>query len=151
VPAIPLPAFVVNSLTIQLQLLASSSASRMLALLSVPVYQDGNVLQIRGMALGVAEACSGLRSLYAVAIVSLVLGLSFYRTSLSRLFLRALAIPLAIVMNIVRITARALIAGYRPELAAEFFHTCSGVLIFGVECGLLILMTNALAHVLVQR
>jgi exosortase len=61
--AIPLPALVINTVTLPLQLVASRLAEQMLIVAGVPVFRDGNVLELRSTTLEVAQACSGLRSL----------------------------------------------------------------------------------------
>jgi hypothetical protein len=60
---VPLPAIVFNSLDQPLQLLASFTATHVARIFGVAVYQDGNIIQLATTTLGVAEACSGLRSM----------------------------------------------------------------------------------------
>src|SRR6185369_3537583 len=54
---IPVPNILFNQITFPLQLLASKVASTVLPGLGVPVFREGNVIQLPAMALEVAEAC----------------------------------------------------------------------------------------------
>src|SRR5688572_10818491 len=71
--AIPLPELVVNAVTLPLQLMASRFAESTLAFGGVPVFRDGNVLELPSVTLQVAEACSGLRSAVSLASVAILL------------------------------------------------------------------------------
>src|SRR5882724_2010027 len=71
---VPLPALLYNAMAAPLQLLASGIASRFAQAVGITLFQDGNVIQLAHISLGVAEACSGLHSLSALVIASLLLG-----------------------------------------------------------------------------
>jgi exosortase len=83
--------------------------------------------------LGVEEACSGLNSLSSLIVASLVLGFLQINRPLVRWALVILAVPLAIVINIVRVTGTALLADHNQEFARGFYHSFSGWLVF--VCG----------------
>jgi exosortase len=69
---IPIPAIVLNQITFPLQLLASQVAATVLPVLGVPVLREGNVIYLAGMALEVAEACSGIRSLMSLLTLAII-------------------------------------------------------------------------------
>jgi exosortase len=128
---VPIPTIVFSQITLPLQLLASKLASYALALLSVPVLRDGNIITLPAMALEVAEACSGIRSLMSLITLAVIYG---YFTE-SRLLLRGLlvfaAIPIAVAANGLRIVGTGLLVHYGNEQLAEgFFHLFSGWLVF---------------------
>src|SRR5208283_1592250 len=60
---VPLPNLVYNTVGIPLQLLASWASAAIIQAFGGTIYREGNVLQLPNITLGVAEACSGLRSL----------------------------------------------------------------------------------------
>ena len=62
--AVPLPKFFYYALTSQLQTASTSLGVFFLGLLHVPVFQDGNIIDLGGYQLQVAEACSGIRYLF---------------------------------------------------------------------------------------
>ena len=147
---IPLPTLVYNSLAAPLQLLASDLATRIAQGFGVSVFRDGNIIQLAGVSLGVAEACSGLNSLSALIVGSLLLGYLICSRPASRITLFAAAIPLAIGVNILRVAGTALLADYNQEFAMGFYHAFSGWLVFVAGFGLLYLCARML-HALLER
>ena len=141
---VPLPALLYNSLAAPLQLLASDIAARTAQTFGISIFRDGNVLQLAGVSLGVAEACSGLNSLSALVVGSVLLGFLLCSTVLSRIILFAVAAPIAVLVNIVRVAGTAIIADYYEEFAMGFYHTFSGWLVFVAGFALLYLVASAL-------
>jgi exosortase len=74
---IPIPTIVFNQITFPLQLLASRLSAEGLSWLGVPVLRRGNVLILPAMALEIAEACSGIRSLMSLVTLAIICGLSW--------------------------------------------------------------------------
>jgi exosortase len=135
---IPLPVIVFNEFAFPLQLLASRSACALLDLLQVPVLREGNIIMLPSMSLDVVEACSGLRSLMSLITVAVLYGLFFERRVWMRCLLVALAVPVAVVANALRIVLTALLAKYgSAQLAEGFFHALSGVVLFVLSFGVL--------------
>jgi len=143
---VPLPAIVYNTAAAPLQLLASTAATDLAQMRGVSIYRDGNVIQLASTSLGVEEACSGLHSLSALVVASLLLGFLEGATVLGRLLLFALSVPLAIAVNVVRVTGTALLADYRPEWAMGFYHSFSGWLVFVLGFGSLWLLGKLLVR-----
>ena len=92
----------------------------------VSVFRDGNVLQLATTTLGVAEACSGLNSLSALIVGSLLFGYLLCTSLPSRVVLFLLAAPLAVAINIARVAGTAILADYNQDLAMGFYHSFSG-------------------------
>lgn len=141
---VPLPAILYNSLAAPLQLLASDLATSIAQAFGISVFRDGNVIQLAGTSLGVAEACSGLNSLSALIVGSVLLGFLMCSRLPSRITLFVLAVPLAIAVNIVRVAGTALIADYNQEFAEGFYHSFSGWLVFVAGFGALYLCARIL-------
>jgi exosortase len=138
---IPIPAIVFNLVTFPLQLLASEVASATLILMGVPVLREGNVILLPAMALEVAEACSGIRSLMSLATLAVIYGYLMERKIAIRVLLALAAIPIAVAANGLRIVGTGLLVQYwDPEKAQGFFHEFSGWLIFVVSFGMLYLL-----------
>lgn len=127
---VPLPVMVYNSLAAPLQLLASDLATRIAQAFGTAVYREGNVLELANTSLGVAEACSGLNSLSALIVGSMLLGYTICTRLPARLMLFALAIPLAIAVNVLRVAGTAVLTDYNPIFALGFYHAFSGWLVF---------------------
>jgi exosortase len=103
--AIPLPTLVVNEVTLPLQLAASRVAEGVLGLMAIPVYRDGNLLTLPSGIVQVAEACSGLRSAVSLGAVGILLAWATEPTLGRRALLVAFTLPIAVVMNGLRIAA----------------------------------------------
>lgn len=151
VSMVPLPAVLYNSMAGPLQLVASDGATRLAQAAGVSVFRDGNIIQLANTTLGVAEACSGLSALSALVVGSLLLGYLFCSGLVARIALVILSVPLAIGVNIVRVTGTAILADYNQEFALGFYHAFSGWLVFVAGLGLLYLTARALHAILDSR
>jgi exosortase len=141
---IPVPAIVFNQITFPLQLLASKVASTTLPWMGVPVLREGNVIVLPAMALEVAEACSGIRSLMSLATLAVIYGYLMERKVGVRVLLAVASIPIAVAANSLRIVGTGLLVQYwDPEKAEGFFHEFSGWLIFVVSLVMLYLLHRA--------
>jgi len=137
--AIPIPAIVFNQITFPLQLLASQFASSVLSMLGVPVFREGNVLQLPAMKLDVAEACSGIRSLMSLGTLAIIMGYFLEpKRPILRLLLALASVPIAMLANGFRIVATGLTVHYwDPEKGEGIFHEFTGLVIFITALALL--------------
>lgn len=139
--AIPFPQIVFNQITFPLQLLASQLASSLLPLLGVPVFREGNVIQLPVMKLEVAEACSGIRSLMSLFTLSVFYGYFLEKTTRGRWILALASIPIAVAANALRIVGTGLCVQYwDPSKGEGFFHEFSGWVMFVISLGFLYLI-----------
>lgn len=134
---IPLPAIVINRVAFPLQLLASGAAEGVLSAAGVPVLREGNVLVLPHASLEVAQACSGIRSLASLIALALIVGRVRLRGDGSwtgaRALLALLAIPIAVLANVLRVAGTGFAAAWiGPQAAEGFFHAFSGWLMFVV-------------------
>jgi exosortase len=151
--SIPLPELILNRIALPLQFTASKIGAALLAWRQIPVLLTGNVIRIPGHELFVAEACSGLRSLTALLSLGVLLGAITLRHPISRIFLLGVAIPVAILLNGVRVFLTGFLVFFvDPALGEGFMHLTEGWLIFlvaflilgGVAYGLLALEKRVL-------
>lgn len=130
---LPLPALIYLPLTFKLQLLSSVLATHILHLGGVFVLREGNVLVLKNVSLEVVEACAGLHSVFALAALACIVGYLFLRSPMRRVLLVISAIPIAIGLNAVRITAAAIAANlWGPAAAEGFTHASMGIAIFAI-------------------
>jgi exosortase len=143
--AIPLPTLVVNAITLPLQLVASRMAEWMLASAHIPVFRDGNVLELQSTSLEVAEACSGLRSLISLTAIAFLVAWASECTVWRRAIVIAVAMPIALLLNAIRIAATgAACEFWGPDAARGGWHTFAGWLTFVIAVIVLARVQRAL-------
>lgn len=132
--AIPLPELVTQSLALPLQFRASQMGAALLRWREIPVLLTGNVIRIPGHELFVTEACSGLRSLTALLSLAVLMGGLMLKHPAARVLLVALAVPIAIVINGVRVFLTGFLVYFvNPALGEGFMHVTEGWLLFIVS------------------
>ena len=120
------PTFIFERLTLSLQLLASRLGEFFLETLGYSVLREGNVLEMVGIKLSVEEACSGIRSLVAIFFMCVLYNYFFVEGRRMKALLLALAIPVAIMGNAVRIVATGVASQYNPALVQGAAHEAFG-------------------------
>jgi exosortase len=132
--SIPLPELVTQALALPLQFRASRMGASLLELRNVPVRLTGNVIRLPGHELFVTEACSGLRSITALLSVGVLASAMLLRSVPARIVLVLLTIPIAIVVNGLRVFMTGFLVYYvSPELGTGFMHETEGWLLFLVS------------------
>jgi exosortase len=134
---IPIPAIIYSQITFPLQLFASRVAEAALDFIGIPVWRDGNVLELASQKLSVAEACSGIRSLLSLTFLSLVWAYFFDQKVWMRWALLIGVIPIAIIANAGRVTITGILSDVNPDLARGFFHSLEGWIIFLIAFAML--------------
>jgi exosortase len=128
---IPPPTIVFGDVALALQLLASRLGEGMLRTAGVAVLRDGNVLTLGNVTLQVTEACSGIHSMMSLVTIGVLFGYLCDLNTGRRTLLTLAAIPLAIVLNGLRIAAAGVAASqFGPQAAEGPMHLASGWLIF---------------------
>ncbi len=129
--AIPVPSILFNQVAFPLQLLASRLGETALWLAGVPVLREGNVITLAHARLEVAEACSGIRSLVSLGALGVIYAFFADPRPWVRAALALVAVPVAILVNGLRIAGTGLLAQrFGPGAARGFFHEFSGWLMF---------------------
>ena len=145
--SVPLPELVTQTLALPLQFKASQMGAAMLQMRDVPVRLTGNVIRIPGQELFVTEACSGLRSLTALISLAVLLGALMLRSSVLRVLLLVVAIPIAVVINGVRVFFTGFLVYFvDPKLGQGFMHVTEGWLLFIVSLTTLTLLVQVAAY-----
>jgi len=136
---VPLPGRVHNLISPPLQRVATTGSVFFLEAFGVSVSQQGNVVMLNGNTpLAVAEACSGLRMLTAFIIVAAFIAYMIKRPRWQKGVLLVSSIPVAVVGNMARIFATAMLMLYvSAEVAQKFFHDFAGYVMMPVAVLLL--------------
>jgi exosortase D (VPLPA-CTERM-specific) len=142
---LPLPQFVYWQLTIFLQLVSSELGVWFVRLVGIPVFLEGNVIDLGIYKLQVAEACSGLRYLFPILSFSYLFAILYRGPMWHKVVLLLMAAPLTVFMNSFRIgMISVLVHHYGIEQAEGFLHFFEGWVIFGACVGILFLTAIAL-------
>lgn len=128
---LPLPQFLYWNLTTFLQGVSSEMGVLIVRAFGVPVYLEGNIIDLGVYKLQVAEACSGLRYLFPILSFSYLFSILYKGPLWHKAILLLSAAPLTVAMNSVRIGIIGLLVNsYGIEQAEGFLHFFEGWVIF---------------------
>lgn len=148
---IPLPWFLSVAMSGTLQWIATLASTFILQTLGMPALAEGNVILINEHQIGVVEACSGLRMLVVFFALATAVVMVTARPWLDKLVILASAIPIALLSNILRITATGMMyeLGY-GEMASHFFHDVAGYFMMPLALGMLWVEVKVLAALVIE-
>lgn len=131
---LPLPNFMYWQLSSSLQLISSQFGVALIQAVGIPVYLEGNIIDLGVYKLDVAEACSGLRYLFPLMSFGFLFAVLYQGPVWHRLVLFLVTIPITIGMNSLRIGIIGTLVNYFGiEYAEGFSHYFEGWIIF-VAC-----------------
>jgi exosortase D (VPLPA-CTERM-specific) len=135
---IPPPQMLQQSLSSSLQLMSSALGVGFLQLIGVTAFREGNVIDLGPIQLQVVEACSGLRYLIPLIALTLLSAYLFQNRLWKRVVLVASAIPLAVLLNGLRIGLIGVLVDRFGKGAAEgFMHAFEGWFLFVLSLAIL--------------
>ncbi|MFK5954679.1 MAG: exosortase [Desulfobacterium sp.] len=146
---VPIPSQIYSAMTIPLQLLVTQISTFIGGVVGIPILRQGNLIHLPEKTLQVVQACSGLRSIMALSALSALFGYLTMDTLVFRTLLFLSSIPIAIVVNIVRVVL--MITGFyffNYDLTTGIIHTVMGLLIFFIA--LLLLYSLSLLFAMVE-
>lgn len=142
---LPLPGVLYYKLSAWLQLVSSELGVFFLQLVDVPVYLEGNIIDLGVLKLHVAEACSGLRYLFPILSFSYIFAVLYQGPTWHKAVLLLAAAPITVLMNSVRIAVAGIIVQrYGVEWLEGFTHFFEGWVIFLICVALLFLLARIL-------
>ena len=140
---VPVPSQLYSAMTIPLQLLVTKISTLIGSIMGIPILRQGNLIHLPERTLQVVQACSGLRSIMALSTLSALFGYLFIGNPFFRILLFLSSIPIAIVINIVRVVL--MIMGFyffNYDLTVGATHTVMGMVIFSIALLLLYLLAT---------
>ena len=133
---VPLPDFLLNNLSAEMQLISSAIGVWFMRLFGVSVYLEGNVIDLGGYQLQVAEACDGLRYLFPLMTLGFIVAYFFKAALWKRVLLFLSSIPITILMNSLRVgMIGIMVEHWGIGMAEGFLHEFQGWAVFMAECG----------------
>jgi len=120
---VPLPGFVATLMGNPLQRVATIASTYMIQTVGVSAVAEGNVISLGETQIGVAEACNGLRNMMLFIAVASAVACMMKRPWFEKVIVVASAGPIAVIANVIRITATAVLHSMsHHELADTTYH-----------------------------
>jgi exosortase B len=154
---VPLPGFILDAATTPLKGVVSLAAEAILKAIGYPVEREGVVLRVDDHEMFLADACSGLNSIYSLAALTLIYahltgppasgtpGQAARRGRIALLL--ASIVPIAIAANAIRVTILVLVTVHAGEETAQgLLHGAVGMVVFLVALGAVIALDRAVFH-----
>jgi len=137
---VPFPAGLLHAIIAFLQWSSAEATNIGFSLLTIPVIRDGVVFGLSDITIRVDEGCSGIRSTFALIIMSILGGHFFLHSLWAKFGISLLVIPLAIIKNAFRIILLSLLANYVDPffITNSIPHDVIGHCIFGLSVIILI-------------
>ncbi|MGH8668538.1 MAG: exosortase B [Burkholderiales bacterium] len=150
---VPLPGMFVDALTGPLKREVSEIAEQLLYAAGYPVARSGVMLTVGQYQLLVADACSGLNSMFSLSALGLLYLYLMQRKSwLHNTIMIASILPIAFVANIVRVMTLVLVTYHLGDEAGQgFLHGAAGIVLLLVALSILLALDAILARLLRAR
>lgn len=147
---LPMPYRLEVALQGPLQRIGTIASTFVMQTVGLPAISTGNVIDVNGARINVVEACSGLSMLTIFFALSTAVAMISHRPLFERLFIVLSALPIAIISNVLRITATGTLYAFRFDAKfVEFFHDAAGLFMMPVALGLLWLECSFLSRLIV--
>jgi exosortase len=147
----PLPWTLEQSLLNPLQSLATKVSTYALQTLGIGAYHEGNRICIGELQMGVVDACSGLRMLTIFVALSTAMVLVTDRPWWERAVILVSAIPIALAVNVIRITVTGILhLTVGGDLAELVFHDLAGWVMMPMALGMLYVELLILSNLFIE-
>jgi len=150
---IPLPGFIVDAATGPLKQYISIIAEQVLYAAGYPIARSGVTLTVGPYQLLVADACSGLHSMFSLTAMGLLYLYLMQHTSTTRnIIIMAAILPIAFAANIVRVMVLILVTYHLGDEAGQgFLHGFAGIMLFIIGLLFLFALDGILGFIFPDR
>jgi len=139
----PLP--MLDRITLPLALFTGFCSGSLVQFLGLPVAINGNAIALPNTDLVIGAQCSGVNSLITLVALLVLVAYLLDGSAWSRVVLVLLAIPLALLGNILRVATLLFVArAWGADAAFTFYHDYSGILFFVAVLALIVPLTRVL-------
>jgi len=129
--AVPLPTTASAMLAFPLQQVAAVLTTVLCQAMGMPVQRDGVVLSMGSFSATIAQACSGMNSLFALLMCAVLVVVFSRTTAGQRAAMLLLVGPVVVVSNVLRLVTMMVVAlFFGGQAALGFFHEGSDLLLF---------------------
>ena len=142
--AYPLPHSIMNVMTARIQSASTDGATGLMSALGYPLIRQGNVIQVPGATLEVAEACSGFHKLLSLTAFTLLYAYLFTTSQGRRTVLMLAVLPIALLANILRISGLIGAAAGGGLTLLHQAHDMAEYIAIGLAFALLVLLGRIL-------
>lgn len=146
---VPVPGTLRQAMAGPMQTATAAVTQVLLETLGVPVERATNVLTINGRDVAVAEACNGMRMVFALMLVSFAFAFTTPLRTGVRATILLLSPFVAIVCNVIRLIPTVLLYGYSTASIADTFHSVGGWIMMPIAFGLLVCSMRLLRWALI--
>lgn len=138
---VPIPEFILSPIVRLLQQGSVASARLLFAVIGVPSAQDGTQITIPGLTVEVARECSSIRSSLMLVVTTMVLAQMLLRSAWRKTVVIAVAIPLSVAKNGLRIFVLAMLTTRvdRSFITGRLHHQ-GGIIYFLIALATIILL-----------
>jgi len=144
---VPIPEPMLSHTIHFLQVWSAQSAAALFSLFGIPYLQNDLVFNLPGVAIRVAEECSGIRSTLALLIMTVLAAHMFLKATWKQVLVCLLAVPLSIAKNGLRIATLSALAIYvNPGFLYGKLHQYGGMFFFAAA-----FLPLALLFVILER
>ncbi len=135
---VPLPGFVIDGITGPLKAQVSGVVEWVLYAFGLPISRSGVTLNIGAYQLLVADACSGLNSMYSLSAMGLLfLNLMNYQSKLRTALVIISILPIAFAANVIRVMILVLVTYYLGDAAGHALHDTAAISLYVIALLLL--------------
>lgn len=146
---VPLPGALVQALTLPLKSAVSVVAENILYWVGYPIGRTGVTLTVGPYQLLVADACSGLNSLFTLEALGLLyMNIMNYKSKARNVILAVCIVPISFIANVTRVIILVLITYHLgDEVGQGFAHEFAGLVLFSVA----LILTYGMDRLLAAR
>lgn len=141
-----LPIFSMYRITNPLQTLSSNCSTGLLKSLGIAAFNQGNTIYINQHRLAIVAGCSGVKSLFSLFFISIIYSYFINGDLWKKIMFVILSVPLALVMNILRITFVGFYVLYNGTGGVEEVHDMAGIAGYIISIGLMTLLAQKIKN-----
>jgi exosortase len=148
---VPLPYELEQNVGGPLKQIATTASEFLLQTFGYPAVATGNVIHLGDLELGVVDACNGLKMLVTFTAFGGGAVILLTRTWFEKFLIVLGVVPIALITNVLRITATGMIyTVVRDKGAQDAIHDAAGLMMMPVGLGLLALQLWVLGRLVVR-